>query len=364
MTQRYSTVLGIAPDQSPLSDALQRKQRGLTMIELLVAMVISMAIALAAVSALTMTRRGFSTVDASSQLRDNGRFAAELIQRLAAQSGYKDAQFSGATAETVLAPVAGVPPNPVPNITGFNNALIDGTDPLNATLARTTGDGGSDILILRYQGAETFPGSGVSDRSMIDCAGNPITSVPADRYDRKESIIHVAVSQGEPTLMCTVINPTSGAITTQPIVQGVENFQVLYALDVPTTATPNNAMAPAVSASGAMWDYTHYANNAPIRYYRADQLDVTGNAVATNANWRLVRSLRIGMVLRGPANSQQERISQTFYPFGKGKASSGGAEGSAMSDAADAGTVYTPTADGRMRYVRTFTVQLRNEQNL
>ena len=346
-----------------------RNQGGLTMVELLVAMVISMLIALAAISALTVTRQGFSTVDASSQLRDNGRFSADLIQRLAVQSGYKDAQFSGASAGTVLAYVSSLATNPEPNITGFNNALLDNTAPLPPpapqilSIARTAGvEGfGSDILILRYQGAETYPGSGISDRSMIDCAGNPVTSIATDRYNRMVSILHVDISQGEPSLMCSRSATGTAPFDTQPLIQGVERFQVLYGTDgvVPNVAPPVPASQAAAEAA-----YTAYANQAPNRYYRADQLTVPGDDVGTNANWRLVRSLRIGMVLRGALNSQQERVSQTFYSFGTGKASAAGALGSALSSATDIGTAFTPAIDGRLRQVRTFTVQLRNQQNL
>ena len=67
-----------------------KRQSGLTMVELLVALVISMLISLAAISALIVTRQGFTAVDASSQLRDNGRFATDLIQRVVVQSGFKD----------------------------------------------------------------------------------------------------------------------------------------------------------------------------------------------------------------------------------------------------------------------------------
>ena len=86
--------------------------------------------------------------------------------------------------------------------------------------------------------------------------------------------------------------------------------------------------------------------------------------MATNANWRRVRSMRIGVVLRGPANSAQDRTAQTYYPFGAGVATSGGAKGSALSSMSDEGTIFSPTADGRLRQVVTFTVHLRNDQGL
>ena len=324
-------------------------QRGFTMVELLVAMVISLLIALAAIAALTVTRQGFTAVDASSQLRDNGRFISDLIQRLGVQSGFKDtvnAAYPPPPASSAFAT------DPAPNITGFNNALASPSDPLNVFTARTTGDG-SDILILRYQAAETFPGSGKTDLSMIDCAGISATTPALNRYNRMASVIHVQVIQGEPTLMCTSFNPTSGAISTQPIISGVENFQVLYGVDGVTAGT---ALPAILTANGN--------DTVPESYLRADQLDVAGNAIATNANWRRVRSMRIGIVLRGPVNSAQDTSAQTYYPFGPAPGSSGGAKGSALSSSNDPGTVFAPTADGRLRQVVTFTVHLRNEQGL
>lgn len=327
------------------------RQRGLTMIELLVALTISILIALAAVAALIVTRQGFNTVDAASQLRDNGRFAADLIQRVAVQTGYLDLPYLPYTATPAPA-TAGMPTNPDPNINGFNNALLaTGTDPLNSPpTSRVAGaDGyGSDILILRYRTGETFPGSGKSDKSMIDCSGYSRDPVTYGKYDRMVSIIHVALSQGEPSLMCSSLNPAKGEFSTQPIVQGVENFQVLYGVDGVTAGVP-----PAAAADGV-----------PDRYLRADQLTVAGDPVGTSANWRRVRSLRIGMVLRGPPNSAQEKTAQTFYPFGTAKSSTTGAAGSAMSSASDPGTVFTPAVDGRLRQVITFTVHLRNDQGL
>ena len=331
-------------------EMLQPQQRGFTLVEVMVALVISLMIALAAIAALVVSRKGFSTVDASSQLRDNGRFSADLLQRIAVQGGFKDWLEAAKSAPPA---VAGASSNPDPNITGFNNAVIDTSDPVHASTARAAGvDGyGSDILVLRYQVAETFPGSGVADSSMIDCAGNSSTAIPTGRYDRLVSIVHVAIDQGEPTLMCTY--STAGGFATVPIVQGVENFQVLYGTDgvVAGTATA-----------------TATTSGTPNAYLRADQLTVSGNAVATNNNWRRVRSLRIGMILRGPLNSAQERVAQTpasyLYPLGQAKSSSTGAAGSALSSSGDDGTKFQIPADGRLRQVVTFTVHLRNDQGL
>ena len=311
----------------------RQKLAGLTMVELMVALAISLLITLAAVAALVVARRGFDTVDSASQLRDNMRFSADLIQRLGAQTGYKEPQYLPGTLSV---------PSTNANIGGFNNSEIVSITNINTinTAARTDA-GGSDILILRMQGN--------ADGSVINCSGSPANATNVAE-DRSVSIIHVAESQGELALMCSTFDTNSFVlpISAQPIIQGVENFQVLYGTD---GVTPN--AAPTLAQ-----------DSVPDRFLRADQLVVAGNDVATQNNWRRVRSLRIGMLLRGPPNSQQEKVAQVFYPLGLAKASASGVVGSALSSGSDAGTLFNAPVDGRLRQTMTFTVHLRNDQNL
>ena len=328
--------------------AAARYQRGLTLIELLVALIISSLVAIAAISALIVSRQGFSTVDAASQLRDNARFATDLIQRLGVQTGYRDVRYAAtARARNNIA----VPLDSAPNVFGANNSTPNPSDPANTFTARTAGIGlGSDVLIMRHQTTETYPFSGVSDKSMIDCAGVTDATPPGGRDIRTTSVIYVGLSQGEPSLMCIPLPAGGGPIADgQPIIRGVENFQVLYGVD---NVVPNTA------PTGPL------GNSVPDRYLRADQLNVPGNDNATKDNWRRVRSFRIGMVLRGAPGSAQGLASKTYYPLGQAKDSPTGSIGSAFSSASDVGTVYTPTADSRLRQVVTFTVHFRNAQEL
>lgn len=321
-----------------------RLQQGLTLVELLVAMAISAVIALAAISALIVSRQGFTTVDAASQLRDNGRFATDLIQRLGVQTGFVEID----TAATVRP--ADLTANPVSKVFGFNNSIASSTDPLNSATARTGATSlgfGSDILILRYQTTAAFRGALTSDRSMIDCFGRSQTVLPTDRDDFRANILHIAVdNNGEPALMCS----TDTNFTSQPVVRGVENFQVLYGVDGVAAGTAVTATA------------TSLATN----YLRADQMAVSPDPTGalTNANWRRVRSIRIGMVIRGATGSAQQSAARTYYPLGTALSASGGTPGSAMSSTNDAGTIFTPAADSRLRQVVTLTIHLRNDSGL
>lgn len=119
--------------------------RGLTLVELLVAMAVSLLVILAAGAALLAGRRGAETVDVAGQLRDNGRFASEIIQRLVVQTGFEDLESAGQPyANSPMSFVTqneGVPPIEAlrPNLQGYNNATPSSTDPLNAANLNATG---------------------------------------------------------------------------------------------------------------------------------------------------------------------------------------------------------------------------------
>ena len=328
-------------------------QRGMTLIELLVAMTLGLLIALAAAAALLVSRQGFTAVDASSQLRDNGRFLQSIAQRLGVQAGYKDLTFATNTAAQSNSP-AGVGPEGIrPYVFGLNNASRTSTNTWDQGTARTSTQlgYGSDILVLRYQTSTTNPAATASDETIIDCSGVAPATASTGANDTIVSILHVGVgTDGEPSLMCSRSDTGDAPYDTQPLVQGVENFQVLYGVD---GVAPGNTVVPIAAAPDSI----------PERYLRADQLTVAGNDIATYANWRRVRSIRIGVVLRGAPGSAVDRTSQTFNPLGVSKGSPSGTPGSAFADNTnDPGTVFAAAADGRLRQAMTFTVHLRNFQ--
>lgn len=295
-----------------------RRQAGLTLIELLVALALGMLVAAAAVSALIVARQGFRSVDATSQLRENARFAAGLIQRVVVQAGFENA-------------ATGLYTDPKdPGLSGYDNAKIDqytGTavpamaHDTRSTCAQadTTCKNGSDILVVRYYG--------VSDGTMINCAGLP----EPEGTERAYSIFHVTRSSaGEPVLACTY--RTGANWNTVPLVTGVESFQVLYGADTQAGA--------AVAATPQQGDTV------------ADKYMTARDLGATLDNWRRVRTVRIGLVLRGSVPDSVAPAAIASMPvLGDGYVSDG-----------DVGSKQSFPADGRPRHRLIFTVHLRNAQ--
>ncbi|WP_031255365.1 PilW family protein [Curvibacter lanceolatus] len=333
-----------------LTPTQRQRVRGVTLVELMVALAVSMVVALAALAALNIARQGFTVNDSAAQLRENGRFVSDLLQRLVVQTGFKDLSYATTPRPTN---VAGLVSNPPPAIYGLNNRSRVSTDAWDAGTAWTSGATGygSDILVLRFQPSSNSSTATAADGSMINCNGESLTTLPTNRDDRAISILHVGTdSDGEPSLMCSSIPVNSSTVTQTTLVRGVENFQVLYGVD---GIAPGNTSTTSPST----------APNLPDRYLRADQLTVS-NLAASYFNWRRVRSVRIGLVLRSPPGQSPDVTSATFLPFGVGKSSSTAADGSAFASTDDPGTTASENTftDTRFRRAVTFTIHLRNDQ--
>lgn len=352
-----------------------RWQTGLTMVELLVALTLSGLIALAAIAALTVARTGFTTVDSASQLRDNARFATDLIQRLAVQAGYQDFERANQTraSEIKIAGATGTASMPEAFVKGLNNMLVVSSDPRTGR-ARTAANGlcptsdlsacvnGSDILILRYQTQPLSQSSTVSDNAMIDCMGQAVTAIPGATDFRNFAVISVLhvqrSSNGEPALMCS--RGTSDASfpngTAEPIIQGVESFQVLYGLGIQPPTSPASRQAS---------DAGRY--DLPENYLTAQEVSsLTPSATDPDSWWRQVRSLRIALLLRGPKSVNQDRATEAFRMLAGNNTSDPGSlitftDGVSPSPPVSTANFVFPQ-DGRQRQVATFTVYLRNDQ--
>lgn len=302
----------------------RRRQGGLTLIELMVALVLGMLVAAAAVAALIVARQGFNNVDSNTQLRENSRFAASIIQRVVVQAGFENAAYGFVSAAKP------------PGLRGWDNALlntgtlpatqVDDGRPAGCAVTDTSCRNGSDILMVRYMGASLGGTPLVGDGTMINCAGGaePVGPIPTrPEPERALSVFSVVRSAaGEPTLACTYFNIATAAWQTVPLVAGVEGFQVLYGVDT----VGNDTVADL--------------------YLRAADVQAA-------AAWARVRSLRIGLLIRGPVGSAVDRAAsaETIPVLGPG-----------FIDAADVGSGLAVVADGRLRQRSVFTVHLRNAQ--
>jgi type IV pilus assembly protein PilW len=324
------------------------RQAGVTLVELLVAMTVGLLVTLVALSTLILGRTGYTAVDSTTQLIDKERFAIDTVSKIILQAGYQD--FAAPIPMTrALAVKLGKEPEP--DLFGWNNAfytqltdlaisestkIVDGNRPTKCgSINDTSCKNGSDVLVVRFQGGGL---TASPDGNMVNCLGTAEPGLETgDLTERSASIFNVArdANTSEPSLYCGYYKHSSGAwVAGQPLIEGVESMQFLFGTD--------NVTAGAVPGIAG--------DSIADRWLRADQLKVASNPNAPRENWRRVRAVRVGLVLRGPVGSAQERVTATFAPLG-----------TAYAAAADTGSQLAVAADGRLRRVVNFTVHIRND---
>lgn len=331
--------------------SLSRRQRGLTLVELLVALGLGLLVTVIAATALLMGQQGYQSIDSTTQLRDRERFATDLLTRVIVQAGYQDL---GAPSISLRSSALGLGLDPEPDVYGWNDAvygtpddlllststkITNGNRPGKCTVNDTSCKNGSDILVVRFQGVSSPNNAAVSDNTMINCMGQGETGLTAGALDdRAVSVFHVTRgTNGEPSLSCSYYNFATGLwAASAPMIEGVESVQFLYGTDQVVPLTVPSAVA--------------IQDTIADRWLRADQLTVAGDLAATRENWRRVRAVRVGMVIRGPVGSAQQATAATIAPLGNTYAST--------SD----NLIAAP--DRRLRLQSTFTVHIRNDLTL
>jgi len=245
---------------------MRAQQRGLALAEVLIAMALSLLVALAAASLLHASNGDFMHNGANTRIDDNGRFALAIIGQSLRQAGYPGEPGAGA-------PAAAVPPLAVEGRDAASVATA--ADGLGAALPSVNG---SDALAIRYAPAAVAGAEGGG--AMLNCAG-----FPADPGEWAWSIFYVArASDGIAELRCKYKGENGWG--SDAIVRGVDAFHVLYGID---TDSPRD--------------------NIPNLYLAASGIDALDAALpaserATRPYRRRVTSVRFALLLHGERGSR------------------------------------------------------------
>jgi type IV pilus assembly protein PilW len=173
----------------PARQAPARANRGFTMIELLVALTIGLALMIVVAQLFLGSRATYATTDDLSRMQENIRFSQTLLARTVHLAGYRTA-----------------PNSIVGNV--FAGA--------NAALAATNGAGtASDTLTVRYQGHND--GGGAADGSILDCLGNRV----AANVTVANTFSIAPGANGNNALFCNGVE----------LVADVENMQIVFGED-------------------------------------------------------------------------------------------------------------------------------------
>jgi len=310
------------------------QQRGVTLIELMIAMAIGLVIVLAASTAFLAGKKLFNTDADVQAVQDTVRFARHVVRGLIRQAGYSDyapdhrSDGAGVVASSAM-PSAGSGSFLDLDVVGASNTK-PGKNDNSIGLNGSDESLGNDSLLVRFFGRTNAKGSGPDD-AMVDCFGvpqaGPVDANAPTPEDRAWSFFFVALAtDGEPELYCKY-RASTGRFESQPLARGVEKFKVAYGYDANGDSVPETWLDAGEIAAMAR------------------------SGESANAQWRKVMAVRVGLVVRsGRPNADLrqvgDRADYRLYPLGREFAA----------------TYFDPPDDGRFRSVSTFTVMLRNRQ--
>jgi type IV pilus assembly protein PilW len=270
-------------------------QSGVTLVEFMISLGLSLIVVLAATSLLLSSKSAYTVNDDAVMIQENGRYALESIARALRQSGYDDWDGDGVPGLTEATDSA--------NIIGLDaRSLKSTTAAMNSPVAKSVN--GSDVLGIRFHGA----GDGEhGDGTMLNCAGFAVGSgsKKGSPSERGWSIFYVAEdAAGEPELRCKYQG--KNAWSAVAIARGVESFQVLYGLDTDADGLPNQF----------------------ITATQVDKLDdglvlVGADSVALaldksrKTHWKKIVALKVALLIRGAHPARADELEKSYALFGK-----------------------------------------------
>ena len=187
-----------SPCRRPRRD---RSQRGFSIIELLISLVLSSLVILAVVGLYGGSRESYTTQDEVGRLSENMRIGNGIIERTVRQGNYK--RFPSPRDQNPML------------VAAFSFVPIFGAD------GSSTVPGNSDMVEISFNGSTDFS-TGVADGVVVDCLG---ASVAANQQSRNRFMVRLD-AQSRPWLNCS----TDGGTVWTPLISDVEAMEVLYGI--------------------------------------------------------------------------------------------------------------------------------------
>jgi type IV pilus assembly protein PilW len=229
-------------------------QRGLTLVELMVALAVGLLVVLAAGAMLHNARNAYHDIDDAGRVQETGRMATAHLADALHQANHLPWESVPPTAKRPALP---------PGLRGIDDSRqADDLDPAlgRATVATGNGVNKSDILMLGFFGAPRHAGG------VVNCSGAAVADGPLEAAARSWVIYYIAPGKGgEPELRCRY-QGKHGGWTSDAVARGVEAMQLRYAIDGD-------------------------ADGRPERWLDAGAMD--------EADWRRVKLVRLALLVRG-----------------------------------------------------------------
>ena len=266
-----------------------RRQQGLSLTELLIALVVGLFITGATFSVLEMSSASVQSTGQFNQLQESARLALRVIEEDVAQSGFFS-DLSGVdliTGTNAMVPAAitgtdcvgaGLNNGSFPNGVGNFRTLWASTKGAKPVISCESGAvQGSDVLqVKRLEGAPVVGALSaghyyamVNINEIAFFAGNETPPVlPGGRvYEYRHQVYYVANNEsGEPTLFRRALAHGDLMALAEPLVAGIEAIQFEFGVDMDGDGAVDNYLI-SNDVSDAMWDQVNRTEVLTVRVH-------------------------------------------------------------------------------------------------
>lgn len=193
------------------------RQRGFSLIELLIAVTLGLVVLLAVTNVFISSRQSFRTQEGLAQIQETGRLLNYLVYPYIRLAGY----LPNPVTQT----------NPVLIYTGTATAVRGENNVTGHAVAKT----GTDTITVRYRGQDNFAGT-AADGSITNCT-NTGGAAGVRALDLVESTFYVGpAASGISSLFCRT-TVAGGTADVEPLLEGVQDMQILYGVGGPSPTT-------------------------------------------------------------------------------------------------------------------------------
>ncbi|MGI9329415.1 MAG: PilW family protein, partial [Gammaproteobacteria bacterium] len=222
-------------------------QGGMTLIEMMVAMLIGSVLIGGAISVYLQSRASFRTADSVSRLQENVRFALDALEpdiRLARFWGLNNQPVFINTAGIEISCTGGTNAQATTFATQFVGAVESRDDIYDLDCTGLNPRADSDVLIVRHASARiTLPSVGqvqvesnLNGGQLFDDAVPPGADLPAEIRDVVVNAYYIGESSFDPNLpalrrLSLVDGGAAGRLQDQEVIPGVESLQVQFGID-------------------------------------------------------------------------------------------------------------------------------------
>jgi type IV pilus assembly protein PilW len=294
----------------------RRSQSGMSLVELMVAMVISLFLTAGLFTMFSMSSANVTTTSQFNQLQENGRIALAIMERDISQLGF----FGDMTGSEFILGINTTLDNSIPVVddcigAGLNNASLPNnqpahfrrlwgyensvsTTPLACLSAAKVAPNTDVIQIKRFIGPSVGLGDGsdspvgdntrfsvstTSTQAIFFNTADPSSNMTNSRvWEYQHHIYFIDSENGVPILSRKTLT-NNGMKNDEQLVEGIENIRFLYGFDNNGDSTPDSYI-PATSVTAAIWDNATLQRLVAVKIYilvRSTQPDNSYNNQVT-----------------------------------------------------------------------------------